>query len=84
MLEDLDPKWVRLAPNWTYLGLFNTNIRFQVYFGPVTPEKDVYEKRYPEQDGQKTDLKKTRICPTWCQSNLFWVQIWHHWSTQMF
>ena len=29
------------------------------------------------QNERKSDLKKSRICPIWGQSDPLWVQIWH-------
>ena len=29
----------------------------------------------------KSDFKKSRICPIWDQSDLFWVQIWPPWCS---
>ena len=58
---DLDPKLVRLDPNGTNSGLFQ--IRFQ-YILAV------------RQNVLKSDLKKSRICLIWGQSDPFWVQIW--------
>ena len=43
----LPPKWVRLAPNGTILGLFQ--IIFQCIWRPAP-------------NGLKSDLKKSRIC----------------------
>ena len=57
----LPPKWVRLAPTETNTGLFQ--IRFQYIFAQ-------------RQNVLKSDLKKSRICPIWGQSDPFWVQIW--------
>ena len=35
------------------------------------------------QNVNKSELKKSQICPISCQSHLIWTQIWHHWTTQL-
>ena len=62
---DLDPKWVRLAPNWSNPGLF------QIIFQYILRSDFSTFWRYA-----KSDLKKSRIWPIWGQSDPFWVQIW--------
>ena len=52
------PNWVRLAPNWTNLGLFK--ISFSTFW-------------LGEPKCTETDLKKTQICPIWGQSDPIWM-----------
>ena len=60
-LPDLAPKWVRLAPNGTNPG--NFQIRFSTFW-----------RTAPK--GTESDLKISRICPIWGQSDPLWGQIW--------
>ena len=59
-MSDLGQKWARVVQNGTNLGLFQ--IRFQYILAQ-------------RQNVLKSDLKKSRICPIWGQSDPFWVQI---------
>ena len=59
----LSPKWARIIPNGTHPGLFQ--IRFQ------------YILAQRRQNVLKSDLKKSRICPIWGQSDPFWSQTYH-------
>ena len=61
---DLDQKWVRLAPNGTDVGTFQD--RLIIFW--------LGEPKYTE-----SDLKNSRICPIWDQSDPLWVQIWSSW-----
>ena len=64
-LPDLAPKWVRLAPNGTNLG--NFQIRFSTFWRPAPK-------------CTQSDLKNSRICPIWGQSDPISVPIWSTWS----
>ena len=52
------PKWVRLAPNGTNLGLFKISFSTFSLAKPKCTE---------------TDLKKSQIFPIWGQSDLIWM-----------
>ena len=57
-------KVVQIGPKWDKSGTFSDHI--SVHF--VSASKNVME----------FDLKNSRICPVWSQSEPLWAQIWLH------
>ena len=57
------PKVGLIGPKWDKSGPFSDQI--WVYFGALW------------QNVLKSDLKKSRICPIWGQSDPLWSQTWH-------
>ena len=57
-------KFGRFGTKWEKSGTFSDH--FSVHFGSRS------------QNVLKFDLKKSRICPFWCQSDPLWNHIWHN------
>ena len=66
-MSGLTAKWVRLAPNGTYVGFF------QIWFQYIFWRQNVL----------KYNLKNSRICPILGQSEQPWSRTWHHATTSM-
>ena len=72
-MSDLDPKWVKLAPNGKYRGLFK--MRLIPFRSNLT--HFLHSSDFPEPDALKSDLKKPWICPILGPSDTLWSQTYH-------